>query len=171
MNIQEILQVVPQDFADDSRVWIYQSSRPFSEQEAKEIKEQLSHFYLQWNSHGQPIKGWADLLLNRFIVVMADENQVALGGCSGDSRDRVLKSMERQYDIHLFDRLTITFLVKGQAEALPLNQVQYAIDKGFINGDTLLFNNTVHTKSELLTNWLQPLSQSWLQNHVALPSI
>jgi hypothetical protein len=161
--------MVPAGLADESRVWIYQSSRPFNEQETKEIDEQLYHFYAQWQAHGAPVKGWAKLLFNRFIVIIADETDVQVSGCSTDSSVRVIKSIERQYQVDMFDRLSITFLVKGKAEVLPIGQVQYAIDKGFITGDTLLFNNLVASKKELLTEWLQPLKYSWLKSRVQLP--
>lgn len=169
MTNYDLTPLIPAGFADNSRVWIYQSSRPFSEKEELEINEQLYQFYVQWQAHGAPVKGWARLLFRRFIVLMADETEVDVSGCSTDSSVRIIKSFERQYSVNLFDRLSITFLVKGQPEVLPMGQVQYAIDKGYINSDTLLFNNLVATKSELFSNWLQPLGFSWLKNRVQLP--
>lgn len=166
MQLEELKAQVPQDFNDNSRVWIYQSSRRFTEDQQREINEQLEQFYLQWASHGAPVKGWAKLLFGQFIVVLADEEATTIGGCSTDGMVRVIKSIERQYDTKLFDRLTLTFLVKDAPQMLPLGQVQYAIDKGYITPDTLLFNNLVATKSELLNNWLIPVSDSWLASRV-----
>jgi len=167
MYTQELTELIPKDFADVSRVWIYQSSRAFVEKEVLEINEQLYQFYAQWQSHGAPVKGWAGLLFRQFIVVMADESaSTDVGGCSTDSSVRVIKSLERQYEVNFFDRMMITFLVKNKAEMLPFAQVQYAIDKGYINKDTLLFNNVVHNKKELMSNWLVPLSESWLAGKV-----
>lgn len=168
MDISNIASLLPAGFADNSRVWIYQSSRPFVEKEQKEIEEQLLQFYIQWQAHGAAVKGWAGLLFERFIVFIADEAEVQVSGCSIDSTVRLVKSIEKQYSITLFDRLSITFLLKEKADILPLNQVQYAIDKGYINGDTLLFNNIVSTKQEMETNWLQPLKNSWLAQKVKL---
>ena len=168
MNIQEIVASLPTGFSDSSRVWVYQSTRPFSEEQIKEVDEQLSQFYTQWQAHGAPVKGWAKLLFGRFIVIMADETETAVTGCSTDASVRVIKSIERQYDTTLFDRLSITFLVKGKAEVLPLNQVQFAINKGYIDGETPMFNNLVSNKKELETIWLQPLKESWLINKVKL---
>lgn len=165
----DLTPLIPAAFADNSRVWIYQSSRPFSEKEELEINEQLHHFYAQWTAHGAPVTGWAKLLFRRFIVIMADESRVEVSGCSTDSSVRVIKSIENQYSVNLFDRLSITFLVKGQPEVLPMGQVQYAIDKGYIGGDTLLFNNLVANKRDMLNSWLQPLSHSWLKDRVVLP--
>jgi len=166
MTKGEISALIPEDFAPDSKVWVYQSSRPFSEKEEAEIKEQLLQFAMQWQAHGTPVKGWADLLFGRFIVMMADETNVEVSGCSIDSSVRILKSLEKQYSVKLFDRLSVTFLVKGKAEMLPLHQVQYAIEKGYIDENTLLFNNIVTNKSELLSDWVQPLKDSWLKARV-----
>lgn len=165
---QSITDLIPGDLADSSKVWVYQSSRAFIEKEANEINEQLYQFYTQWLSHGAPVKGWAALLFRQFIVVIADETEIMVGGCSTDSSVRVIKSIERQYDVNFFDRMMLTFLVKNKAEMLPFNQVQYAIDKGFIDKDTPVFNNIVTTKKELLTNWLVPLKESWLGGRVEL---
>lgn len=168
MSKYNLSDLLPAGFAPDSKVWIYQSSRPFSEKEAIEIDEQLYQFYIQWQAHGVPVKGWAKLLFQRFIILMADETDVKVSGCSTDSSVRIMKSLERQYNVQLFDRLSITFLVKDKPEMLPMHQVQYAIDKGFIDADTPMFNNLVSTKSELEKQWLQPLRSSWLADRVQL---
>lgn len=164
---QELLQgLIPADFADESRVWIFQGSRPFIDKEQREIDEQLYQFYTQWTAHGASVKGWAKLLFNQFIVVMADETGTHVSGCSTDGMTRVVKSLERQYDVNFFDRMTITFLVKEKAQMLPFHQVQYALDNGYLNQDTLVFNNIATTKQQLLESWLVPLRESWLADRV-----
>jgi len=171
MQTMELTDLIPSGFPDNAKVWIYQSSRAFIEKEEKEINEQLYQFYAQWQTHGAPVKGWAKLLFRQFVVVLADETDETVSGCSTDSSVRVIKSLERQYDVNFFDRMMITFLVKNKAEMLPFNQVQYAINKGFIDSNTLLFNNVVTTKKELLEKWLVPLKNSWLADRVSLPQV
>ena len=168
MIIEEIQSLLPQNFSDQSRVWIYQSSRAFIEKEQLEINEQLEQFYTQWTAHGAAVKGWAKILFGQFVVILADESEVSVSGCSTDSSVKVIKSIERQYSVNMFDRMSITFLRNGKAEMLPLGQIQYAIDRGFINGDSYLFNNVVYTKGELQENWLVPLRKSWLAERVNL---
>jgi len=168
MEIRDLFSVIPAELADNSSVWIFQSSRPLGDKEVVEMNDQLHHFYSQWKSHGDPVKGWAQVFFNRYVVIIADENTIKLGGCSKDDSMRVIKSFERQYQITLFDRLSITFLIKDKIEMLPLNQVQYAIDKGFISKDTLMFNNLVATKKEFVEKWLSPISETWLAGRVLL---
>jgi hypothetical protein len=168
MQTQELKDLLPNDFADNARIWIYQSSRAFIEREETEVNEQLFQFYTQWQSHGAPVKGWAKLLFRQFIVIMADETEVMVGGCSTDGSVRMIKSLEKQYDVNFFDRMMLTFLIKNKAEMLPYSQVQYALDKGFIDGTTPLFNNVLTSKKELLENWIIPLKDSWLVSRVNL---
>lgn len=169
MQHQELKELLPAGFPPHSRVWVYQSSRAFIEKEANEVNEQLHHFYAHWQTHGAPVKGWAGLLFRQFVVVIADETDEQVSGCSTDSSVRVIKSLERQYDVNFFDRMMITFLVNGKAEMLPFQQVQYAIDKGYIDENTYLFNNVVTDLKGLLENWLVPMKQSWLARQVSLP--
>ena len=171
MHNQELLQLLPQGFSDNTRVWVYQSSRAFIEKEANEINEQLYQFYAQWQSHGDKVNGWAKLLFRQFIVVMADETDIMVSGCSTDSSVRIVKSIERQYDVNFFDRMMLTFLVNSKAEMLPFSQVQYAIDKGYINQDTPVFNNIVTTRKELEDNWLVSIKESWLSGKVTFNDV
>ncbi|WP_295125674.1 hypothetical protein [uncultured Chitinophaga sp.] len=163
MNVQEIL---PQDFSPSSRVWIYQSNRPFGEREALEINEQLHQFAEQWLSHGDPVKGWGKLLFNQVIVLMADESSTGVSGCSTDSSVRIIKSIEKQYQVNLFDRLLLGFFVKDKVQLLPLAQLNYAVEKGFIDENTLYLNNTILTKKEMEEKWLIPVKDSWLASKI-----
>jgi hypothetical protein len=166
MDISVLQSVIPADLSDNSRVWIYQSSRPFIEREESEINEQLHQFYTQWQAHGAPVKGWAKLLFRQFVVIIADETDVHVSGCSTDASVRAVKSIERQYEVNMFDRMMLTFLVKEKAEMLPLNQIAYAMEKGYISMDTPMFNNLVNTKADLMNNWLVPIKDSWLASRL-----
>lgn len=171
MLTKEIVKLIPEDFPEQSKVWIYQSSRPFIEREQEQINEQLYQFYIQWQAHGEQVKGWAKLLFNQFVVVMADETETHVSGCSTDEMVRIIKSLERQYDVNFFDRMMITFLINKKAQMLPFEQIQYALDKEYITEETLLFNNIATNKKELLEQWLVPLKNSWLAGRVNLQRV
>ncbi|MBV7533196.1 hypothetical protein [Chitinophaga sp. sic0106] len=158
----------PEGFSPASRVWIYQSNRPFNEKEVLEINEQLDQFTAQWNAHGDPVKGWGGVVMNQVIILMADETRTMVSGCSTDSSVRVIKSLERQYEINLFDRLLLGFVVKDKVQLLPLQQVAYALEKGYIDENTLYLNNTVLNKADLDSKWLIPLKDSWLAAKVGV---
>jgi len=155
-------ELLPADFAGDSRVWIYQASRLFMMSEALQIEEMLENFVQSWNSHGTPVKGYANLFYGQFIVLMADETATGVSGCSTDSSVRLIKDIEQRFGVAMFDRLNLAFFVKDRVQMVPMAQVPYALQNGFLNADSLYFNNTVLTKDDLAARWLVPLKDSWL---------
>ena len=154
--------LVPGDFNENSRVWIYQCNRLFTLSEALQIEELLEEFTHSWQSHGAKVKGYANLFFGQFIILMADETATGVSGCSTDSSVRLIKNIEQDYHVNLFDRQTLAFVVKERIQLLPMEQLNYAIENNFINADTLYFNNTIQTKEELLNRWLIPVKESWL---------
>ncbi|MET0392840.1 MAG: hypothetical protein ABW019_06850 [Chitinophagaceae bacterium] len=159
--------LLAKDFHPGSRVWVYQASRLFSLHEALAIEEQLHAFSTQWKSHGTPVKGSGYLFFGQFIILMADETATGVSGCSTDSSVRFIKELEQQYGVNLFDRTTLAFIIKDKVQLLPLAQLQYAVDNGFVTGDTLYFNNLVQTKEELEDNWIVPIKDSWLAKRLS----
>jgi hypothetical protein len=161
MNLQ-FQKLIPEDFNDNSRVWIYQCNRLFTLSEALEIEELLENFTKGWQSHGAKVTGYANLFFGQFIILMADESATGVSGCSTDSSVRLIKNIEHDYNVNLFNRQMLAFVVKERIQLLPMEQLNYAIENEFINADTLYFNNTVQTKQELLNNWIIPVKESWL---------
>jgi hypothetical protein len=158
----EITEHIPEDFNDNSKVWIYQSSRLFLMSEAFEMEDMLNNFVASWKSHGATVKGFANLFFGQFIVLMADETQSGVSGCSTDSSVHLIKEIEQKFSVDLFNRQNLAFIVKDKVQLLPLSQLNYAAENGFINADTLYFNNTIITKKELLEKWIEPVRESWL---------
>ena len=154
-------------FSPGSRVWIYQSSRLFMISEALEIEKMLNEFAAQWKSHGTPVKGAGYLFFGQFIILMADEEATGVSGCSTDSSVRLIKDIEEKFAVNMFDRITLAFVVKDKVQLLPMTQLQYAVDNGFISGDTFYFNNLVQTKEEMEKEWIIPIKNSWLTRKVS----
>ncbi len=154
--------IIPQDFNDNSRVWIYQCNRLFNLDEALQIEELLEDFTKTWLSHGAKVKGYANLFFGQFIILIADESATGVSGCSTDSSVRLIKNIEQDYNVNLFDRQTLAFVLKERIQLLPMDQLDNAIADEFINADTLYFNNTVQTKNELLNRWIIAVKESWL---------
>lgn len=160
--------LIPADFDASSRVWIYQCSRFFTIPEALEIEERLNNFVENWNSHGAQVKGYANLLFGQFIILIADETAAGVSGCSTDSSVRLIKSIEEDFKVDLFNRQNLAFLIEDKIQILPLSQLKYAFENNFLSADTIYFNNIVLTKEELLKNWMIPLQQSWLAKRLGL---
>ncbi|HMI78897.1 MAG TPA: hypothetical protein VK484_08885 [Ferruginibacter sp.] len=159
---------IPADFAGDSRVWIYQSGRPFSKTETEEMRNMFSVFVSGWNSHGDKVKGFAGLLFDQFLVLMADESATGVSGCSTDSSVRLIKSIEEKFTVTLFNRQSLAFYLNDKIELVSLDQLEHAVENNLVNGDTLYFNNTVLTKKDMVENWIIPVKKSWLGKRLTI---
>lgn len=163
----EYQQLIPENFHLSSRVWIYQSSRLFFISEALEIEEMMNEFIDNWQSHGAKVKGYANLFFGQFVVLMADETQAGVSGCSTDSSVRLIKTIEDRYKVDMFNRQNLAFLLKEKIQLLPLTQLKYAVENKFIDADTIYFNNLVQTKEEFLNHWMIPVKDSWLKKRAS----
>lgn len=161
-------ELLPQGFAADSRVWIYQSNRILGIAELLQADAMLQEFVAQWQTHGEKVKGFASIFFGQFVVIMADESDAGVSGCSTDSSVRVIKALESRFAISLFDRQLLAFVVKDKVQLIPLAQLKHAIQHGLLKPDDIYFNNMVSTKAEFENNWLIPISESWLQSRLGL---
>lgn len=162
----EYSHLIPEDFSDSSRVWIYQSNRPFFISEALQIEPLLFDFTQSWNSHGTPVKGYANLLFGQFLVIMADETATGVSGCSTDSSVRLVKQVEEMFKVDMFNRQNLAFVVKDKIQTIPFAQLGYAYENNFIGPDTIYFNNLAATKEALLHQWMVPVKDSWLASRL-----
>jgi len=171
----EYKSLLNHEFDPGSRVWIYQSSRLFTISEALQMEEMINQFAANWDSHGVPVKAAAYLFFGQFVVLMADETATGVSGCSTDSSVRLIKEIEKTFAVNMFDRLALAFIVKDRSESyriqiVPMPQLKYAVEHGFITADTLFFNNVVLTKEELENNWIVPAKDSWLAKKISFPN-
>jgi hypothetical protein len=134
----------------------------FSLHEAFQIEDMLKNFVSTWHTHGTPVTGFGNLFFGQFIVLIADETRSGVSGCSTDSSVRMIKDIEQLFNVHMFDRLLLGFIVKERVQMIPMAQLSYALENNFIEPSTLYFNNTVLTLDQLKENWLIPIKDSWL---------
>ncbi|MGH2564066.1 MAG: hypothetical protein ACRDE5_06120 [Ginsengibacter sp.] len=158
--------LVPKDFNNNSHVWIYQCNRVFTLTEAIQIEELLKDFAANWKSHGTHVKGYGNLFFGQFIIFMADETASGVSGCSTDSSVRLIKNIEKDFQVDMFDRQLLAFIINERIQMIPLSQVNNFLEEGILSANTLYFNNTILTKEELLNSWIMPVKESWLAKRV-----
>ena len=152
-----------------SRVWIFQSNRPFTENEMDAINSRLRQFTEQWNVHGIRLNTSYRIDFDQFIVLAADESQETASGCSIDSSVRVLKELEEALGLNLFERNRVVFKMANSYLTLPLSEVKENFLNGILKEDTLTFNNLVKTKGELESEWLVPARETWVRRYISNP--
>ncbi|MFD2160960.1 ABC transporter ATPase [Paradesertivirga mongoliensis] len=144
-----------------SRVWIYQSNRPFSSQEEQHINEKLGAFLSQWEAHGNKLTAKATIYYNRFIVLMVDEELAGATGCSIDKSVNLMKQLEQELNISLFDRFNIAYRDASGVASCDRGEFEKLITEGKVTKGTIVFNNLVQTVDEFEQHWEVPFKLSW----------
>jgi hypothetical protein len=148
-------------FSPQSKVWVYQSNREFSTTEVAEIQEKLDAFTSQWQAHGKQLKAKGEVVYNFFIVITVDETASNVTGCSIDASVKVLKEIEQQYGVDLFDRFNMAYLMDGKVVTLNKEDFETLVTIKKVTPDTIVFNNMVQTLDEYRNKWEVPFAQSW----------
>ncbi|MBC7915389.1 MAG: ABC transporter ATPase [Pyrinomonadaceae bacterium] len=149
------------EISKNSRVWIYQSNRPFNTQEQEAILSILQGFTTTWEAHGSKLAAQAEIRYDRFIILMVDESQAGASGCSIDKSVSLMKEIEVKYKVSLFDRFNIAWRNNDAIFSCNRDEFETRISKGEITPNTIVFNNLVQTVQELDINWEIPFKNSW----------
>ena len=146
---------------NNSRVWIYQSDREFTNKEVEFISTKTEGFINQWTRHGDDLKGSFTIKYNQFLVLAVDESFNNVSGCSIDSSVRFVKELENELQLDLMNKMNITFKDNEHINLVKLPDFQRFVKEKKITSETIVFNNMVNTKEDFETNWEVPAKQSW----------
>jgi hypothetical protein len=149
-----------------ARIWIYQSDEAISQSQLSALRHDLDEFVASWSAHQQPLAAYGEILHDRFIILMVDEQFNAASGCSIDSSVSFIRAIEKKYGLNLFDRFTFSYENNGEVHTVPKARFAELYRSGEINESTMVFDNLIRTKVDLETSWRKPLGQSWLRRFV-----
>ena len=146
---------------DSARLWIYQSSRKFTEDELVSLKAKLDTFLEQWTAHGANLHAAADIKYDRFIAIGLDQEQNAASGCSIDSQVRFIQQLEQEFNAELLDKMNVTYIQNDRVHYKPLLEFKKMAKDGAVGKNTTVFNNLINTKGEYQEHWEVPAIESW----------
>ena len=148
------------ELPDESRVWIYQSNRIFTNKELNYIRAYSNDFLKKWTAHGSDLQAGIDIPYDRFIVIGLNESIKSATGCSIDSSVRFIQTIESKFNIVLLDKMNVTYRVNNNIDYTPLKNFISMAKKKLIHEDVIVFNNLVVNKKEYRTQWEVPASSS-----------
>ena len=157
MKIEESTIVETNDY----RVIIYPASRPLTSKESKIITEKLYDFLATWAAHGKPLSSSFKIEKNQFIVVCVDEDKEAASGCSIDSLGQIMRQIDAEFDLGLFDRMKASFVENGETKTMKLQDFRKGLKEGTISTDIQVFDFSKNTYVAFLSDFLLPLRRSW----------
>jgi hypothetical protein len=146
---------------NNSRVWIYQADREFTDTEIDLIALKAEDFINQWTRHGDDLKGSFTFKYNQFLVLAVDESFNNVSGCSIDSSVRFVQALEKELQLDLMNKMNITFKDNDTINLAKLSDFQRFVKEQIVTSETIVFNNMVNTKEDFENNWEVPAKESW----------
>jgi hypothetical protein len=150
-----------ENLPEESKIWIYQSNRKFSEDEMTEIETDLKLFLDNWSAHGTVLESSYLLKYNRFIILAVNQEVHPATGCSIDSSVGFIQSLEQKYNVDLLDKMNVTFKNGEHIAHKSLIDFKRMAKEKAVTENTIVFNNLVNTIEEFNENWEVPAGDSW----------
>lgn len=144
--MQQIYNNIFEQLPDSSRVWVYQSQTPISDEKQVLIQEKLNDFVNQWAAHGAQLFGASAILEDYFIVLAVDETKTTASGCSIDSSVHFIKELAKEFDLNLFDRLNVLIEENNQKKIVHFSDLKQ-------HPTAVFFNPMVQNLGEFRKNW------------------
>lgn len=146
---------------EDSRVWIYQANRSFSDEELEQIQTKLNTFIENWTAHGSNLQASYAIKYKRFIVIALNQKLNAATGCSIDASVHFIQRLEKDYNVDLMDKMNVSYKQGEYVAYKTLSDFRKMAKDKAISPKTIVFNNLVTNIAEFNENWEVPASESW----------
>jgi hypothetical protein len=150
-----------ENLPEESKIWIYQSNRKFSDAEFSEIETDLKSFLESWSAHGTSLECSYELKYNRFIIIAVDQEVQSATGCSIDASVGFIQTLEKKYDVDLLDKMNVTFKLGEHIAHKPLIDFKKMVKDKAVTENTIVFNNLVNNLQEYQESWEVPAIDSW----------
>ena len=146
---------------EESRVWVYQANRSFTQEEIDEIQSKLDVFIEKWTAHGSDLEAGYLIKYKRFIVIGLNQNLNKATGCSIDSSVHFIQQLEKDYNVDLMDKMNVSYKQGEFIAYKPLTDFKKMAKEKAVSKNTIVFNNLVTNIAEFNENWEVPASDSW----------
>ncbi|MBC8882544.1 ABC transporter ATPase [Flavobacterium piscinae] len=146
---------------EESRIWIYQSNRKFSDAEIADIESDLKNFIEDWVAHGTSLEASFITKYNRFIIIAVNQEVQQATGCSIDKSVEFIQSLEQKYKVDLLDKMNVTYKQGEFLTHKSLIDFKRMAKEKAVSPNTIVFNNLVNTIEEWKESWEVPAEDSW----------
>ena len=142
---------------ENSRLWIYGSSRIIHEEDKVKIHKIIFPFLQNWQHHGKTLSCSYTILNNHFLIVGLDETINPTGGCSMDGLQNIILKIDNNFNFNFFERLNVFLFLKNEVKCISSKDLNQIND---VDQNSLMFNLNIEKKQDI-NGWLIPIRDSW----------
>lgn len=153
------MQTNYQNLSENSRVFLYPSSRKFYANELEELQLKLKTFINDWTEFSTSFK----IEYNRFLLFFITED-VEISTALLDKLAEFILELEVTYEVTLLDKVNVCFKQGEYVQYQEMKRFRELIKKKSVSKKTIVFNNFIQTKFEFENEWEVPITESWLSH-------
>ena len=154
---------------DASRVWIFGSNRPLSEEGTTTLLKGVDEHLADWKAHGEPLTVGSQFRDERFLVVAVDQSTAGASGCSIDGLFRVLQRLEPQIGASLVGGGRVFYRDNhGEVQSATRNDLASLAASGAITKDTVVFDTSLTDLGAFRAGFEKRAKESWVKELIGL---
>jgi hypothetical protein len=150
-----------ESISNDAKIWIYPSSRKFYPTEIEEVDEKIQSFVENWKSDDENFKASYQFLYNRFIVLIADDENTTLTNVDFDASVSFILELQNTYKLELLDKMNVCFKQGKFVQYKELKDFKKLLKNKALTGKTIIFDNLITNNEEFKNFWEVPIEESW----------
>jgi hypothetical protein len=159
------MPVVPfENLPDASRVWIFGSDRPLTEEGTTTLLKGVEEYLTDWKAHGEPLTVASQFRDARFLVVGVDQSTTGATGCSIDGLFRVLQGLEGKVGASLVGGGRVFYRdATASVQSASRTEVPALAASGAITKDTVVFDTSITDLGHFRSGFEKRAKESWVK--------
>ena len=159
------MPVVPfENLPDASRVWIFGSDRPLTEDATTALLKGVDEHLANWKAHGEPLTVGSQFRDNRFLVIAVDQSTAGASGCSIDGLFRVLQGLEPSIGASLVGGGRVFYRDSHAAvQSTTRDEVAALVQSGAITKNTVVFDTSLTDLGAFRSGFEKRAKDSWIR--------
>lgn len=148
---------------DASRVWVFGSDRPLTEEGTTALLKGVDEYLTTWKAHGEPLTVGSQFLFERFLVVAVDQSTAGATGCSIDGLFRVLQGLEGRVGASLVGGGRVFYRGSdGVVQATTRDELAALVASGTITKNTAVFDTSITDLGSFRAGFEKRAKDSWI---------
>ncbi len=144
---------------DNSKIYIYPSSRKFYADEVPIISKKLDTFFENLPN----TDSYFEIKYQRIIIIfISDKTPFSIA--QNDALVSLIFSFENEFNLSLVDKVKVFFKQGEYVQSKEVPDFKKLIKNRGVSKKTIVFNNFIHSKYEYDCCWEVPASESWVSH-------
>lgn len=158
--------IVPFDsLPDDSRIWIFPSTRILDSNEEDVLLKSTLVFLAEWTAHNRSLTASAKVEEHTFLIVAVDESVTGASGCSIDKLHRFVREAESELGLRLMERLNV-LLPGNPLSIVHSSTIASLVASGELHSTSLVYDTTLTHMGQYRKQFKVPMNTTWLSRYL-----